>query len=97
MNSLDITYGQSVVAISYIRQVRMWMISNILSQISSFDLIGYLIFKLEIIFSIVPMVPVKLAILVHVPLVGIGLDSFSTSISTWAIGVLRGGKTKWGQ
>ena len=50
------------------------MISDKLSQIPSFDEVDYLLLQLEIILNIVPMVPVKLAILVFVSLEGVGLD-----------------------
>ena len=45
-----------------------------ISQIPSLDKVGYLLIQLEIIFSIVPMVSMKLVILIFVPLEGFDLD-----------------------
>ena len=74
MDCQDIPYYRPVVAISSISRVWLWAISYKLSQIPSFDKVDYLFLQLEIIFSIVPLVFVKLAILVFVPLEEVGLD-----------------------
>ncbi|GFS33587.1 hypothetical protein Acr_00g0029450 [Actinidia rufa] len=74
MNHLDISRCWSVVAISSIRRVGTWAISNIFFEISPLDQVSYLLLQLEAVFSVVPMVLVELAILVLISLSGVGLD-----------------------
>ena len=74
MNSLDVASRKLVVSVSPIRQVWTWAISYLLSQISSFDQVGYLLFQLKTILSVMSMILMELTILVLVPSKGVSLD-----------------------
>ena len=66
MNHLYISCRGSVVPIPLFWRVRL--------QISSLNEVGYLLFQLKTVFTVVPVFSVKLTILIIVSLVGVSFD-----------------------
>ena len=74
MDHLYISFCGSFIPIPPFQRVRLGAISNILPHIPLLDKVGYLFFKLKIIFSVMPVISVKLTILIFISLSGINLD-----------------------
>ncbi|GFY91070.1 hypothetical protein Acr_07g0012660 [Actinidia rufa] len=74
VDCLNIIRSWSVVVVPSFWGIRRWASSNIFPQITPFYEVGYLLFQLETILRVVPVVSVEFAIFIPISFLGVSLD-----------------------